>query len=204
MKKKLGIEKVLLIDVVVFCIGFLIVSIMSQGVHFALANYIDVASIVGVLLFALPPFFASGMWKYFVRVFSIGKKPYTIAQMKQSLEAVDMLQKLFLTAGCFPIVIGIVGILKNVEDPAFIGPNLAVTILTGLMVMIFEFLLLPLKTHVQMALIEKMNLEAEADDEEPEVIRSPEPEAAMRVENIGDTKVIESTKKDEEKEYEER
>ena len=160
MKKKISIGAVLLLEVLIVFVIFLFeiwITGGGQGIH----NYIDMPSLLIILLITIPSLCISGLGKDFLRAFSIGKKPYPLRQLKRSMEAVEMVQKLILCASGFSAVVATVMILSRLDDPAVIGPNLAVVILSVFYMIILEVLLLPLKAHVQNAVTDLMDVEDE-------------------------------------------
>ena len=66
----------------------------------------------------------------------------------------------------FIAFISIITLLKKLDVPQSLGPNLAVICLSGLYAVIIEFLLLPLKTNVQVTLIHEMEISNEEDETE--------------------------------------
>ncbi len=77
-----------------YCVAVLI----SGGTEMlnSFGNFIDLPSLVLLLLFTVPVLIASGMGNDFVMAFQMGKKQCSLVQMKKTLEAVKLLQRLVL------------------------------------------------------------------------------------------------------------
>lgn len=161
--KKISIKKALLLEacmvVLVICINILVCA--GVGGLVMIGNYIDVPSIVLMLLIIVPGLLISGMGKDFVNAFSIGSKKYNLKELKRCLEAVQLVQKLVLCAAGISSMIAFVTILKTLDEVSTIGPNMAVAILVFFYMVILELLLLPLKANTQNAITEYMALEDE-------------------------------------------
>lgn len=160
-KKRQGVWKVLLIEAVVVVVGlFAAIYITLNDVNQFLL-FIDLPTFLLMLLFIVPAFIASGLQKYFIFIFKINKSKITISQLKRSLESIQLMQRLVLIGGFFSIFIALITCLGHLDNLSTLGPNMAVICLSGLYAVIFEFLLLPLKTFVQVTLIEEMGMENE-------------------------------------------
>lgn len=161
MKKKHSIGAVLGLEVVVFlavfCLNVLMVS-GGDGLVRAFQYYIDMPSVFMILLVVVPALFASGMGRDFLNVFSVGKKEYSLRQLKRSLESIRMVQKLIICGATLASIIALVTILYELENLATLGPCLAVTIISAFYAVMLEFLLLPVKANVQNAITDLMDV----------------------------------------------
>ena len=72
-----------------------------------------------------------------------------------------MVQRLIPCGAGISVLIAIVVLLSRLDDPSVLGPNLAVANLVVFYMFILEFLLLPLKAHVQNAITDLMDVEDE-------------------------------------------
>lgn len=164
MKKKHSIGMVLLLEVIVFVIMFSVNSlIMAGSVTRILANFIDFPSIVVIVLIVAPALIVSGMGKDFGRAFTVGKKEYSLHQLKRSAEAVQMVQRLVVCGAGITVVMSLVVIMGKLDTIETIGPNLAVAVLAAFYAFIIEFLLVPLKANLQNAITDMMDVSDEAE-----------------------------------------
>ena len=163
--KKMDIGKMLLIEMLVIIVG-LMYTLMATGGANDIVMLIDMPTLFLIILFCVPVLIISGLWKDFIKAFSVSKQKYSIAQLRRCLEAVLVTQKLVLISSFFIAFISIITLLKKLDVPESLGPNLAVICLSGLYVAIIEFLLLPLKTNVQVTLIHEMEISNEEDETE--------------------------------------
>ncbi|MCM1106213.1 MAG: hypothetical protein NC355_04635 [Blautia sp.] len=163
--KKRSVGKVLFLEVVVIFVVLMFTIIVTGG-EAAVRNMVfmlDFPSALCLLLFVVPALFVSGTAKDFFNAFSIGKTHYTIAQMKKSLEAVKMLQRLVACGASFITVVTFIVVLCNVEDFSNIGPIAATMTITVLYGIILETILVPLSVHVQNYITEAMDLPEEME-----------------------------------------
>ncbi len=164
-RKKMDIGKMLLIEMLVIIVG-LMYTLMATGGANDIVMLIDMPTLFLIILFCVPVLIISGLWKDFIKAFSVSKQKYSIAQLRRCLEAVLVTQKLVLISSFFIAFISIITLLKKLDVPQSLGPNLAVICLSGLYAVIIEFLLLPLKTNVQVTLIHEMEISNEEDETE--------------------------------------
>lgn len=108
---------------------------------------LDLPTILVILLITLPTMAIMGIWKDFFRAFSIGKKTYSLLELKNTVEAISSVQKIIIMTLLIEIVISTISILANINDLSLLGPNLAVAVLGVFYTAIFEILILPLKIN---------------------------------------------------------
>ena len=160
-QKKLSVGLVLLLQFIVLLVVFVLNAIMSGGVQeilIGIYHYIDVPIMISIPLFVLPAMLVSGTMKDFGRAFQIGRKLYSIGQIKKSLEAVEMTQRLVICGCMFPTLIMVIVLLYNMEDLTSVGPSLSVSLVAILYGVILESLLIPLHAHVQNRLTEALDV----------------------------------------------
>lgn len=164
MKKKHSIGTVLLWEVIVFAIMFSVnLLITAGGIISKLRYFIDTPSILVIVLIVAPALVVSGMGKDFGRAFTVGKKEYSLHQLKRSAEAVQMVQRLVVCGAGITVVMSLVVIMCMLDTIETIGPNLAVAVLAVFYAFIIEFLLAPLKANVQNAITDMMDVSDEAE-----------------------------------------
>lgn len=162
--KKMNVGIVLLIEVLVVLIGLFANMNGDFGRWNAIiVHFIDPPTLCILLIFSVPPLLATGLWRDFLRAFSVGKKKYTITQLKRCLEAVSVTQKIFLISGIFTSFVSFVMMLSTLDDLSELGPYAAVICLAGIYTVVIEFLLLPVKTNVQLMIIHEMEMDNEEE-----------------------------------------
>lgn len=165
--KKNQIGVILLLEFIVIMVVLCLNLCMSAGFeewYRMLYAYFDIPSLVCILIFTLPTLFATGAAKDFGRAFLIGKKTYSIGQMKKSLEAVKLVQKLVMYSSLFTAGVSFIVVLYRLEDLSALGPIIAIVCLSLVYASAFEVLLLPLHLHVQNWLIEAMDIINEEEE----------------------------------------
>lgn len=160
-RKQQGVWKVLLIEAFVVAFGIFVAVYIALKDLTQLRLFIDIPTFVLILLFVVPAFIASGLQRDFLVIFKLHKQKITISQLRRCLESVLLMQRLILIGGLFGVFVALITCLTNLTNLSMIGPNIAVICLSGLYTVIMEFLLLPLKTFVQVTLIEEMEFDNE-------------------------------------------
>lgn len=159
MKK--NIRLVLLGQLLLFVLVF---ALLVAGGGFgwsAVMWFIDLPSLVLILLILIPGLLIMGEWNDFVRAFSVGIKAYRLLELKNIIEAVSAAQKLTVFGALFAVIASTVLILGRLDSPEMLGPNLAVCFLSGFYAVIVEFFLLPLRLNAERKMNEEMDLEDE-------------------------------------------
>ncbi len=159
MKK--NIRLVLLGELLLFVIVFTLLIVGGSYGLSAVAWFLDLPSLLIIIMILIPGLMIMGEWKDFTKAFSVGIKDYRLLELKNIIEAVDAAQKLTVFAALFAIIISGVLILGHIDDLSMIGPNLAVCFLSGLYAVIIEFFLLPLRLNAERKMNEEMDMEDE-------------------------------------------
>lgn len=139
---------------VVFIV-FLVIAVVICMLSFAgsLAYLADFPSLLCILLLSLPMLAATGLLRDFFHSFSIAfsKKCTTDRrEILRSLTAVKMASRLFLLSGGLSSLIGLITMMRLLDSPATIGPNLAVVILSLLYACFLCILLQPVRTRLEL------------------------------------------------------
>ncbi|MCR4807571.1 MAG: hypothetical protein K5857_07825 [Lachnospiraceae bacterium] len=159
MKK--NIRTVLLGELILFIVIFLFNVVMGSWGLSAILWFLDIPSLLVILMVLIPGLIIMGEWKDFTRSFSVGIKQYSLLELKNIIEAVGAAQKMTIYGALFAIIISGILLMGRLDDPSTIGPNLAVCFLAGFYAVILEFFLLPLKLNAE----RKMNEEMDFGDE---------------------------------------
>ena len=156
MKKNIRI--VLLGELVLFAAVFLFNIFMGSWGFSSIAWFIDLPSLILIVMILIPGLLIMGEWKDFIKSFSVGVKPYNLLELKNIIEAVGAAQKLTIYGALFAIIISGILLMGRLDDPSTIGPNLAVCFLSGFYAVIIEFFLLPLRLNAERKMNEEMDL----------------------------------------------
>lgn len=119
--------------------------------------YMDLPSLLLILLLTIPMLFASGLFKDFLRAFPIAvskKKEYSVYEMKRSALAMQMMMRLVMYAGVFSTFVALVLVLGGLDTPETLGPNVAVAMLTILYAVMIDMILLIFHTMVKSRLLD--------------------------------------------------
>ena len=151
--------RLVLIGEILLFIGIFLLNILigSWGAS-AIIWFIDPASLLLIALVLFPGLIIMGVWKDFVKAFSVGIKSFSLLELKNIIGAVDAAQKLTVFGALFAMIISAVLLMGRLDDPSTIGPYLAVCFLSGFYAVIIEFLLLPLKLNAERKMNEEMDL----------------------------------------------
>ncbi len=157
MKK--NIRLVLLGELILFLAVFLFTIFISWGSSMQnIAYFLDIPSILLILLILIPGLLIMGEWKDFIKSFSVGIKDFSLLELKNIVEAVGAAQKLTIFGALFASIVSLVLLLARLSEPEYIGPYLAVCILSCFYAVIIEFFLLPLKLNAERKMNEEMDL----------------------------------------------
>lgn len=153
-----NIRLVLIGELILFIAVFMMTVLGGSWGMSAVLWFLDLPSILLIVLIFVPGLLIMGEWKNFLKAFSVGIRPFSLLELKNIIGAVDAAQKLTIYAALFAIIISGVLLMGRLDDPYTIGPNLAVCFLAGLYAVIIEFLLLPLRLNVERKMNEEMDL----------------------------------------------
>lgn len=153
-----NIRLVLIGELILFIAVFMMTVLGGSWGMSAALWFLDLPSILLIVLIFVPGLLIMGEWKNFLKAFSVGIRPFSLLELKNIIGAVDAAQKLTIYAALFAIIISGVLLMGRLDDPYTIGPNLAVCFLAGLYAVIIEFLLLPLRLNAERKMNEEMDL----------------------------------------------
>ena len=144
---------------IIFIMLVLMISICGARIEY----FLNILSLLFILLPTVPILLLSGLGKDFIMAFKVGQKDCSLLQMKKSLEAISMVQKLILCGIGLGITVETISFLHKMTGLTSLGPALSIIILSLFYGILFECMLIPLATFVQYHIINAMNIE----DEEP-------------------------------------
>ncbi len=148
-----NIKLVLFGQFLLFVCMFLINILIGGGALQAIIYFIDLPSLLTILIVLIPGLLIMGSWKDFIKSFSVGSQEYSLIELKKIAKAVEAAQKLTMLGALFTITISIV-LMMIKFDVSALGPNLAVCCLSALYAVIIEFLLLPLRVNAERKILE--------------------------------------------------
>lgn len=157
MKK---ISHVVILELVFIIIAIAFTGITCMGYNW-LVFFIDIPSLISLLIVIIPGLLIMGKGKDFIKAFSVGTKDYTILELKDIIQSIDACQKLTLYGALLSLTIAIVAVLIHVDKLELLGPNLAVAVITIFYTAIIELLLLPLKVNADHTLNKLIDMEME-------------------------------------------
>ena len=158
---KANIRLILLGELILVAAIFLFMLIVGGAGLSSVFWFIDLPSIIVILLFLIPGLMIMGAGKDFVKAFSVGIRPYRLLELKNIIGAVGAAQKLTVFGALVAMIMGGVFIMGNLDDMSSLGPNLAVCFLTGFYAVLIEIFLLPLKLNAERKMNEEMDFEDE-------------------------------------------
>lgn len=142
----------------------LVTVILSFSV--SIQSFIDLSSLLLVLLLAVPILISAGLFRDFNNAFRIalGQKKNSLVEIKRALEAVNLMIRTFLCTGLFLFLVSMITVLHRLDTPATLGPAISVSLLCFIYGTAMVLLLLPVKAILQVRIIEFM---PEQEDEIP-------------------------------------
>lgn len=153
-----NIRVVLLGELLILIVLFLFNILMGGWGLSSIWWFLDLASLVLIIIVLIPGLLIMGVWKDFIKSFSVGINTYSLLELKNVIGAVDVAQKMTVFAGLFSIIVSSILILGNIENFHVLGPNLAVCFLPVLYAVVIEFFLLPLRLNAERVMNKEMDL----------------------------------------------
>lgn len=166
MKKRNDVIQILVITVLLLAIALTVLAFITSGLTSGLTFliiFVDMPSLIILFLLTVPILFVCGLWKDFLRVFSMGnaKRHFTLGEMKRTQEALSLLQRQIICGTILIAIFSVIAIIYNITEPALLGPNLAVVCLSVFYGAIAEIILLPLSIYVKRRIIDYMEDETD-------------------------------------------
>lgn len=130
----------------------------SSG-SFSLAYFIDLPSILMILLICIPILISAGLFGDFNNAFRIAlskKRDNSLIAIRRALEAVTLMIRTLLSSGLFLLSFSLLMILRRLDDLSALGPVLSVALITWAYTLIITLLLLPIKSILNVRMIEFM------------------------------------------------
>lgn len=154
----------MLIEMCAIIVSIVLMAIVcgaQLGVGAVLTSLLDFPSLVGLLLLTLPILLRNGMWKDFVRGFKLLRKSYvcSLADLKRTQDVVELMQKQILYAAAILTTFSMIIVLGFLSEPATVGVNTAVALITIFYAAILEMLILPIHVEVKRRIIDYMEAE---------------------------------------------
>lgn len=159
----------MLMEILSIVLGVVLLWISAYGGQgfalYRLGFLIDIPSFIIMLVFTVPVLCRRGMWQDFSRAWKLLQKRYSchLSELRRTLDVVEMMQKQIIYAGIIGTLMSFIVILHNLDDPASIGPNLAVSILVMMYAVFFELLLLPLQLEAKRRIIDYMKVDTDEE-----------------------------------------
>ncbi len=141
---------------ILLCLGSVVCFLPGGGIR-GIVNYIDFVSLIMMLVTVIPFLFSSGLSKDFINAFQLvfgKKKDATLLKLKRALLAVKTVIRLLIYGGVMIAFLSVIVLLHNMSDPAYLGPALAVTILSILYALVVIMLLLPIRARLEVLILE--------------------------------------------------
>ena len=141
---------------VILVTGFMCV--MSFGVDGNyVASFLDFSTFLFLILFLIPLLISGGLLRDFNNAFRLGigkKAPTSLTELKRAKESVSLTIKIMLILSVFTCAIQGILIIYDVDDPAILGPNFSVDMLSLVYGMGIALILLPLQARLNVEIQE--------------------------------------------------
>lgn len=156
-----------IISIVGGMIFLILMTYMGGDRTFSFNWFIDFPTLLVMIIFVVPVLMRGGVWRDFKRAFKLLRKDYTcrLSELRRTKDVLEMIQKQVWYAGILTMMVSVMYVMANISDPAMLGPNIAVVVLTLFYAVIFEMLLLPLVLEVKGRIINYMDLETDVEAE---------------------------------------
>ncbi|MCM1387233.1 MAG: hypothetical protein NC231_07905 [Bacillus sp. (in: Bacteria)] len=146
----------------ILAIIFVTVLMGCSSGSFSLVYFIDLPSVLMILLICIPILISAGLFKDFNNAFRIAlskKRESSLIAIRRALEAVTLTIRTLLSSGLFLLAFSLLMILRRLDDLSALGPVLSVALITWAYTLIITLLLLPIKSILNVHMIEFMQEE---------------------------------------------
>lgn len=136
----------------------LVLMIITCGGVGAILNFMDVPSVLYVLLSSFIVLATSGLWNDFWRAFQYvwGEQDITdVSQVKKSILALKTGMRVFVLCGLVMSCVSFVVIYRQLDTLETLGPLMALTILSTFYGLLFSLCLIPVKANLEKKLLEE-------------------------------------------------
>lgn len=136
---------------------FLIVAVLVIVSFGSMVTYLDLFSLLVIIMLVIPMLLASGAHKDFNRAFRLALNKKTepgIKELERAGTAVATARKLIILSGILDSLISMICILTRLDDIAYLGPNVSVAILSLLYAVILNIILVPIEHRLKTRIIE--------------------------------------------------
>lgn len=140
------------IGLIVFFITLIYSILVGQQGWGSLLNFTDIPSLFIIAFITVPMLIASGLFNDFKRSFKVMVNKhikFTKLELQRSLEAINLTMKLIMYSGFLGSLIGLVTMLRNLDDPNAIGPNCAVMLLTVFYALFLSLIFMPIQAKLK-------------------------------------------------------
>ena len=127
---------------------------MRGNVLSTIAYYLDIPSLIFVILMLYISLFAGGYTKDFHQAFAtiIGRKRIAEDELEEKTQlmeyALTYAIKAIIMGSLFTMLVAVVVILSQLQDPSLIGPNLAVSILTPAYALFISLIFMMMRARI--------------------------------------------------------
>lgn len=156
MKK--GVFSMYILSILAIIVSVVLMSCCSLNVN--IMSYIDVVSLMVILLISIPVLISAGLGKDFNRAFGFtlgNRKADSLVSLKRAKEAVELVRKTMIYSGIFAGVFSAICVLNQTGDMSKIGLNIAVCLITILYGVAINILLLPISAKLEVKIAEYMH-----------------------------------------------
>lgn len=132
----------------------------SLGLSMPFHNLADLPTLILLLIICIPFLLSAGLLKDLNNAFGIAlgrKNDIGLNEIKRAAEAVTLTISTLLGSGFLIFLMSMITILHSIDTPASLGPKISVAILGFIYSCVFALLLLPLKSILNLRIIEYMS-----------------------------------------------
>lgn len=143
------------LSVIIF-IGIIYFVMMASMGAFNPVWILDLMSLLCILIVAVPLLISSGLTKDFGKAFGLirtkKEEEPDRKQIRKSLEAVKLTGRLMIYSGILNCLLGGIWVLHSLTDPARLGPNISVCLISILYAIMLTMILLPVEAKLKVML----------------------------------------------------
>lgn len=161
------------VTIIALVLVFLYTAVLSVEGISSMSNYIDMPSLIILLLLVIPVLISAGMLKDFLAAFKrafSAQMTYTRAELQRSMEAVKLARKGNITAGLFGFLISFVFLCKSfdAQQQYVFWVNMAVAVIPVIYAAAFDLIFLAVYGRLKKRYMDFMQMGYDVPEKEPE------------------------------------
>lgn len=151
-----------ILSIIAVVVGTFLVNLFSGQPIRGMLYYLDLPTIIMLLIFTVPSLVAANLVKDFNNAFRLcikKDKATSMIEIKRAIEAVELFKKTLIVSGTFIAIFSFCFIITELDEPSTIGPKCTVAFLALFYALAINIFLLPISSRLKIRLQEFLSEE---------------------------------------------